>query len=167
MQHPNVGTTNLHEQYPPYNPLDYSGYPPPPGPPPARDGGAADVAGPSGSAPGPAAPYPTSHPSTPATGPAPGPSVVPQGPSLGDSAAPPPAGPPAADVYEAPSASNAKAAGSVPAPDRGHGDDSILMNSRSPPAHDGDHVSAAPSQSPAEQNRKRNEDFANGMNQVL
>lgn len=35
MQHSNLATTDLNEAYPPYDPVDYSGYPPPPGPPPA------------------------------------------------------------------------------------------------------------------------------------
>jgi hypothetical protein len=156
MQHPNAATANLHESYPPYNPIDYSGYPPPPGPPPTR--GAADVQdgapvshGPSsGPVPGPA-PYPASYPSTPAAGPIDPVEIPPEGPILpspGPAAGtPPPSGvppPPVGNVYEAPGATNANpnanASGRVP----GRGDDSTIFNSRPPAARDGDHVSFVP-----------------------
>ncbi|CAK7201011.1 hypothetical protein SEUCBS139899_003712 [Sporothrix eucalyptigena] len=161
MQHNNAGTTNLHEQYHPYNPIDYSGYPPPPGPPPARDGGLPGggaaippTSGTSGPVPGPA-PYPTSYPSTPAAGPAPGPSVVPPGPNLNEAAAPPPAEPTPTHIYEAPAAgATGTASHPPPVAATGRSDDSPLLNSRPPAAHDGDHVSAAPSQSPKTSRRQ-------------
>ncbi|KAL1910224.1 hypothetical protein Sste5344_003839 [Sporothrix stenoceras] len=158
MQHPN---TNLHEIYPPYNPIDYSGYPPPPGPPPNRGSGAADAQGgapiphgpssgpSSGPVPGPA-PYPASYPSTPAAGPVdpveippecpilppPGPSAGTMPPTGGPSGAPPP---PVGNVYEAPGANPNVPPNANTSASRGRSDDSPIINSRPPAAHDGDH----------------------------
>ncbi|KIH87965.1 hypothetical protein SPBR_04573 [Sporothrix brasiliensis 5110] len=155
MQHSNTATTNLNDSYAPYNPVDYSGYPPPPGPPPTR--GAPDVQGgapiphesSSGPVPGPA-PYPASYPSTPAAIPSEPVEIPPEGPILpgpgpASGAPPPPPGPPpppVGNVYEAPGA-NANHNPNASGRGRGRSDDSTILNSRQPAAHDGDHVSFA------------------------